>query len=234
MKNYDSYDPEVDKKYKMKAYKQFMTYAYMEGADKTKYGSLLSGLHTHYSLGNNQYPNTITDANSVLSNLKFDTTSKSKSPTIKNGNNSGNTAEENPELGFSQIVGRCHCCGKPGHKSPKCWNNKPRHEWAIHKFKNQSILGNNSSNESQSNTNRTTSTQSVTTTATSNVMSEWCGTNVQFYQALDMKSIILLDNQSTVSLFCNRNFVERVWRVKDQLELATNGGKLYTNLKASV
>jgi hypothetical protein len=65
-------------------------------------------------------------------------------------------------------------------------------------------------------------------------MSGWSGANVQFYEALDMKNIILLDNQSTVSLFCNKNYVEIVWEVKEQLELATNGGILRTNKKTFV
>jgi hypothetical protein len=65
-------------------------------------------------------------------------------------------------------------------------------------------------------------------------MAGWSGANVQFYQALDIKNIILLDNQSTVSLFCNKNYVEKVWEVKAQLEIATNGGTLKTNKKAFV
>jgi hypothetical protein len=51
---------------------------------------------------------------------------------------------------------------------------------------------------------------------------------------IKLKNIILLDNQSTVSLFCNKNYVEKVWEVKEQLELATNGGTLKTNKKAFV
>jgi hypothetical protein len=67
-----------------------------------------------------------------------------------------------------------------------------------------------------------------------NVISAWSGANVQFYQKSDMRNVVLLDNQSTVSLFCNRKFVENVWRVEEPLELVTNGGHLYTNLKAKV
>jgi hypothetical protein len=55
-------------------------------------------------------------------------------------------------------------------------------------------------------------------------MPGWSGANVQFYQALDVKNITLLDYRSTVSVFCNRNYVEKMWEVKEQLELTTNGG----------
>jgi hypothetical protein len=65
-------------------------------------------------------------------------------------------------------------------------------------------------------------------------MSAWRGANVQFYQSIDMKNIILLDNQSTVNLFCSKNLVEKIRKVDEQLELASNGGQLRTNLKATV
>jgi hypothetical protein len=65
-------------------------------------------------------------------------------------------------------------------------------------------------------------------------MTAWSGANAQFYQSINMKSIILLDNQSTVSLFCNKNLAEKIRKVDEHLELATKGGQLRTNLKATV
>ena len=44
----------------------------MDNADESKYGSILKNLNQQFSLGNNQYPNSITKANSVLNNHKFD------------------------------------------------------------------------------------------------------------------------------------------------------------------
>ena len=228
-------DGESVVKCKTKAFEQFLAYTYMEGADKSKYGSLLSGLQTQYSLGNNQYPRTVSDANSVLSNHKFDNPNKIKYSAMKNETINDNKVDESPELSFSQMNGKCYCCGKAGHKSPDCrWNSKPKREWAINKIKNQQSNRNTGKNGQPSSTTATNSTSSQFTSATSSVMSGWSGANVQFYQALDMKSIILLDNQSTVSLFCNKDYVERVWEVKEQLELATNGGALKTNQKALV
>jgi hypothetical protein len=85
----------------------------LENSDKAKYGSLLTGLQTQQSLGNIQYPKTITEVNSVLSNHQFDSASKSTNRN-KNGNDRQNNApksdkksrEEAPEMSFAVLSTR--------------------------------------------------------------------------------------------------------------------------------
>jgi hypothetical protein len=59
-------------KMQRQAYQQLLAYMYMRNADRNKYGILFNGLSSQFSLGQDQYPKTILDANNVLSNHQFD------------------------------------------------------------------------------------------------------------------------------------------------------------------
>mmetsp|Transcript_10213 Transcript_10213/g.14656 ORF Transcript_10213/g.14656 Transcript_10213/m.14656 type:complete len:92 (+) Transcript_10213:399-674(+) len=64
-----------------KASEQFFAYLYLDNSDKNKYGSIIKGLSSQKSLGNDQYPRTIAETNNVLSNHRFDSNAKrNKSP----------------------------------------------------------------------------------------------------------------------------------------------------------
>jgi hypothetical protein len=51
---------------------------------------------------------------------------------------------------------------------------------------------------------------------------------------LKLRKMILLDNQSTVNLFCNRKLVSRVWEPAKSMTVYGNGGSLATTMKAHV
>jgi hypothetical protein len=70
----------------------------------------------------------LTQGRSVLSKNRFDNPSKTKLSAMESENVNDNKTDESPELSFSQLDGKCYCCGKAGHKSPNCrWNSKPKH-----------------------------------------------------------------------------------------------------------
>lgn len=124
MGDYNQDDPGKNKKLEKQVFDQFLGYIYLEAVDQTKYGSILTGLNTQQSLGNDQYPKTITEANNVLSNHKFDTvkTTAKVHPATKNtiDNSKKEPSQENLPLSFAQMEGKCYCCGKTGHKLPTC------------------------------------------------------------------------------------------------------------------
>jgi len=72
MDEYDENDQVKIEKCANAAFAQLMAYTYLTHSDQTKYGSLIKGLQTQQSLENNQYPVTVTEANNILSNHKFD------------------------------------------------------------------------------------------------------------------------------------------------------------------
>jgi hypothetical protein len=76
--------------------------------------------------------------------------------------------------------------------------------------------------------------QSLRNSSTPSNNTNWTNTHVQFYQAEEMRDCILLDNESTASIFCNRNYVQDITESQEELILATNGGKLTTKLTATV
>ena len=84
LKKYMTTSQITDKK---KAYEELMAHVYLESADKSKYGSLVAGLHSQFSLGNNQFPKTLVETSNVLSNHKHDlqpaTTAKVKTKLAK-------------------------------------------------------------------------------------------------------------------------------------------------------
>ena len=112
MKEYSEDDEMKREKCVRDAYNQYMAYVYLQNADQSKYGSILRGLNTQQSLGNNQYPKTITEANNVLSNHRFDNNPSGARKNHAAGSNNNKSSEkkqenedDSPSLSFTQMEG---------------------------------------------------------------------------------------------------------------------------------
>jgi hypothetical protein len=122
-----------------------------------------------------------------------------------------------------QLDGKCYCCGKSDHKLPACiYKDKSKSEWAINKSKNkqESHLNTESRQELQSADTQSQTSRPASTTTSFN--RGWGGVHMQFFQSDNMRDVILLDNKSTVSLFCNHKMVRNIQRVDQELVLHTN------------
>jgi hypothetical protein len=244
MSDYKANELDSIEKCRKKAFQQLMAFIYLENSDRSKYGSLLTGLQTQQSLGHNQYPVTITEANNVLSSHRFDNSNKKRKDKkdTKTDENENTENEEAPALSFAQLEGKCWCCGKQGHMSSSCRNkDKPKDQWFINKVKqaDQSHLSTSTPNsiaQSSDDTASVITTSATSTSQHSNAPSSqgWTGAHVLFCQSEQMKDWILLDNESTTSIFCNPNYVTDIKYGPDQLTLSTNGGGLQTNYTAKV
>ena len=109
-------------------------YIYLDNAINSKYESIFKNLNQQFSLGNNQYPKSITEANSILNNHELDmvyTTSKISSRSqVSREKENANETEKPISLTLAQTESRCYCCGKYGRKLPqyRLKETKPRHE----------------------------------------------------------------------------------------------------------
>jgi hypothetical protein len=143
MKGYDEKDKVVIDKCHELWFQHCSAYVYLNNCDKAKYGSILKNLNQQHSFQNDQYPKSVSSANSVLSNHTFDNAealarqrsnrNKQSSDNHKNESResiveqNGDKPESVLELSFAQVEGRCYCCGgKKGHKSPSCRRDKDK------------------------------------------------------------------------------------------------------------
>jgi hypothetical protein len=63
----------------------------------------------------------------------------------------------------------------------------------------------------------------------------WAGLHHLFYQGQDMEDWILLDNESTTTIFCNPDMIQDICNIKNKsLDLVTNAGILRTTQKATI
>jgi hypothetical protein len=204
---------------------------YLENSDQDKHGSILSNLNSQKSLGNDQYPRSIVETNNVLSNHKFDAT-KVKKPDHKHHNKSkpkeDTDEEEVTPLSFEQMEGKCYYCGKPGHKSLEYRSKEkiPREEWAINKSQQQHV---------QSKSDDTKRTSGSTIKTKKETVVGWTGLRCSLAQAgVDMKELILLDSDTTDTVFCNPKYVTNIRASNYPLSISTNGGQLESNEKCDI
>jgi hypothetical protein len=221
-----------------KASEQGFAFLYLENADQTKYGTILTNLHSQKSLGNDQFPKTIVETNNVLSNHKFDAKrtaanldNKQYNPNQQKKGSKQQVVDESLTLSFAQMEGntRCYCCGRKGHKSPECKSKHkiPHAEWAYNKM-NLPQQHAQAKKADGKDGNENTPSKQKEETATG-----WTGLHCSFAQ-LAMKNLILLDSDSTDSVFCNRNYVFNIRNSGEPLDINTNGGVMRATLKCDL
>jgi len=253
VKQHPSYDETMTDEEKSKivsiCHEQFLSFLLLEQADQKKYGSLMTVLGTQHSLGNDQYPRNLSQATNVLSNHRHDV-GKGKPNNNNNNNKKGNEEDDDKSqmpLSFAQIEGRCYCCGSTDHKSPKCPNKSKtaKDDWWINKAQQHlQTQQHNQTTENQSSTSN--GAESATQSTKSMLPQAWINMHlsqvrhVQLlseYSQLDMKNWILLDSQSSTTIFCNPNYVTNIRTIPDSehgLIVHTNGGSFEVRQRADL
>ena len=202
------------------AFEQYLAYVYLEQSERKKYGSILSGLSTQFSLGNDQYPKTMTEAINVLSNHKFD---MGYNQNTRSSNNRNDLEDQQiPNLSFAQLEGKCYCCGASEHMLPNCpHKTRPKSKWYMKTGQIYVVTSSQSTDNSSISTSA--SSQQVNTIQETS-RDGWNGYHAQMTNISEMKNMILLDNQSTDHVFCNSKLVTNIKKSYKALRLSTNGG----------
>ena len=102
---------------KSEAFRRWMAYMMIRNSNQAKYGSLLNGMVSQFSMNNNQYPVDIRQATAILSNHKHDS-HKTRRDRARQKDDKDETTKTN-EASFTQSENTkmCYCCGKTGVRS---------------------------------------------------------------------------------------------------------------------
>jgi hypothetical protein len=153
IENTREYQEEADeaakKELKNGTFAKWMAYLLLRNSDQSKYGSVLDGLISQYSMGNNRYPKMVRSTTDVLSNHKFDRRRNQRIQGNQKGKRNWNDSKKDGEdasqpptviaskTSFAQggKAQTCYCCGKTGHISPECpdKNTIKKEDWYIRK-----------------------------------------------------------------------------------------------------
>jgi hypothetical protein len=189
----------------------------------------------------------LTEANNVLSNHRFDAAKPKTKPqgssNPKFKSKQGERSKEDdevPALPFAQMEGKCHCCGKPEHRSPdfRQKDKIPKEEWVINKSQSYAAASATTGGEEKtaipSMAGSTTSTITAVTAKKQEPHVGWAGVHCSFAQYTNLQDLILLDSDSTDTIFCNPRYVTNIKDTEEQLEVMTNGGPLMSKQRCEI
>jgi hypothetical protein len=207
---------------------KYLACAFILGADKTRYGRLLEDLENSYTQGDDKFPKVMTDAYNLLVNWKQNPMNYMR--VVDSAQDGAMFVTDGAETNDSNtgFPGKCWICKQTGHRKNEC----PMRSNEYKPTESQQQLGDS-----------TTGTQLLLHSTHDGEDGESVYDQYGFMFQLqsvndfsfqqsgdeDLRRWILLDNQSTVNVFCNPGLVRNVRRAPNPLELKCNAGVVHVD-----
>jgi len=226
--------------------KLYLAIMFIYQSSRRCYGKLGEELKNSFTKGNDDCPNKLISAYHLINEYKSwqPKSAIPESSGVAFAQKKGKDTEPKNKDDSWQKKATCHNCGKIGHIRPNCPSLKEDSGTELDTNKTKSPTKSSKDKQAaKKKKKKTYFAQQATVISSGNESSKTenqflsftffghCNTTAN---PMKLHDIILLDNQSTVDLFCNRKFVSHVWKTKHSMTVHGNGGTLTTNMKAHV
>jgi hypothetical protein len=207
---------------KTRAKEEYLACAFLHSADRKCYGKLIEDLENDYIQKNNKYPKTLVEAYNLLIHWKQDPKNLMRIlGSTSNGVAFTNVREEQRTTTNGQDNSRITCwnCREMGHYSSSCPNKRRQQASGI-----QALLAGGVETEEYDNEEISFNFANITREAAS------VSATVHHQGAAVSKNWILLDNQSTVDVFCNPKLLKNIRKTNKVMNIKCNAGVTSTNM----
>ena len=200
-------DPTKKLEMKNESFDKLIACLLMRNSDQKKHGSLLEGLSTQHGMNDNQHLTAMMKAADILDNHKHDNAKNKRCDSYKKPQDKTNGDDKNEvpkKQSFAQAdKTACHCCGKPGHKSPDCSEKDkiPKGEWFQKKACNNYVKAMTAEGSKQENQEDEPWEKSGWSGLHLGASLHNCDFSQQTEELENMKEHVILNNGSSLDLF---------------------------------
>jgi hypothetical protein len=219
--------------------------AFVLQCDRRRYGKLLEELENDFTKGHNNYPPDMVKAYQLLNEYKQwrPNSNVPQSEGVAFAQK-GDKSEGSPEWAAGKT---CYECGKKGHIKPHCPllkkkkgenNEKDAEEQADNKSESDSKIAAIKKNKDKQKKMKTFMQKMADEDETDDEGFEtdlsFCNVTKFKMSKSKLRNMVLLDNQSTADIFCNKKLVSNLRQVDEFMTVSGNGGELSTNWMADL